>query len=55
MKLEVSDRHLTLRIVLTAAAFVVAVIAFTIGVVRIGHKDPGYHAIEAKVDAEALL
>ncbi len=55
MKLEVSERHLTLRIVLTAAAFVVAVIAFTIGVVRIGHKDPGYHAIEAKVDAEALL
>lgn len=55
MKLEVSNRHLTLRIVVTAAAFVVAVVAFTIGVVSIGHKDPGYHAIEAKVDAEALL
>lgn len=55
MKLEVSNRHITLRIVVTAVAFVVAVIAFTIGVVSIGHKDPGYHAIEAKVDAEALL
>lgn len=55
MKLEVSNRHVTLRIVVTAVAFVVAVIAFTIGVVSIGHKDPGYHAIEAKVDAEALL
>lgn len=55
MKLEVSNRHITLRIVLTAAAFVVAVIAFTFGAVRIGHKDPGYHVIEAKVDAEALL
>lgn len=55
MKLEVSNRHITLRIVVTAVAFVVAVIAFTIGVVRIGHKDPGYHTIEAKVDAEALL
>ena len=55
MKLEVSNRHVTLRIVVTAVAFVVAVIAFTIGVVSIGHKDSGYHAIEAKVDAEALL
>ena len=54
MKLEVSKKHLGLRIALTAIALAVAVFAFTYAVVRIGHKDPGYQTIEAKADAEAL-
>ena len=55
MRLEVSEKHIGLRIALTAVAFVIAVVAFTYGVTRIGHKDPGYHVIEAKVDAETIL
>ena len=55
MKLEVSSRHVKLRAILTAVAFVIAVVAFTVGIVRMGHKDPGYHAIEAKVDKDTVL
>ncbi|MBQ3316462.1 MAG: hypothetical protein IJG69_00780, partial [Spirochaetales bacterium] len=55
MKLTVSEKHIGLRIALTAVAFVIAVVAFTYGVTRIGHKDPGYHNIEAKVAADTIL
>lgn len=55
MKLEVSSKNIKLRAILTAVAFVIAVVAFTVGVVRIGHKDPGYHLIEAKVDKDTIL
>ena len=51
MRLEVSEKHIGLRIALTAVAFVIAVVAFTYGVTRIGHKDPGYHNIEAKISS----
>ena len=55
MKLTVSERHIGLRIALTAVAFVIAVVAFTYAVTQIGHKDPGYHNIEAKVAADTIL
>ena len=55
MKIEVSEKHIGLRIAVTAVALVIAVVAFTIGVVNIGKKTPGYQNIEAKVDAEAIL
>ena len=54
MKIKVSEKHIGLRIALTAMAFVIAVVAFTFGVTSIGKKEPGYHSIEAKTDAEAL-
>ena len=54
MKIEVSEKHVGLRIVVTAVAFVIAVVAITMGVASIGKKEPGYQDIEAKVDAEAI-
>ena len=54
MKIEVSEKHVGLRIAVTAVAFVIAVVAFTWGVLSIGKRDPGYQTIEAKVDAEAI-
>ncbi len=54
MKIKVSEKHIGLRIAVTAVAFVIAVVAFTIGVTSIGKKEPGYYSIEAKTDAEAL-
>ena len=54
MKIEVSEKHIGLRIVVTAVAFVIAVVAFTWGILSIGKRDPGYQTIEAKVDAEAI-
>ena len=55
MKIEVSEKHIGLRIAVTAVALVIAVVAFTVGIVNIGHKDPGYHLIEAKVDKDTIL
>ena len=46
MKIEVSEKHIGLRIAVTAVALVIAVVAFTIGVVNIGKKTPGYQNIE---------
>lgn len=54
MKIEVSEKHIGLRIAVTAVAFVIAVVAFTWGILSIGKRDPGYQTIEAKVDAEAI-
>ncbi len=54
MKLKVSDKHILLRVILTAVFFVTAVVAFTVGVTSIGKKTSGYQLIEAKTDAEAL-
>jgi len=54
VKIKVSEKHIGLRIAVTAVAFVIAVVAFTIGVTSIGKKEPGYYSIEAKTDAEAL-
>ncbi len=54
MKLKVSDKHIILRVILTAIFFVIAVVAFTVGVTNIGKKTSGYQLIEGKTDAEAL-
>ncbi len=54
MKITLSEKHIKLRLVLTIFFLIVAVVAFTIGVVSIGKKTPGYQTIEGKVDAEAL-
>ena len=54
MKIEVSDKHVGLRIALTAMALVIAVVAFSIAIVNMGKKSPGYQLIEAKTDKEAL-
>ncbi|MBR2281207.1 MAG: hypothetical protein IJ863_01140 [Spirochaetales bacterium] len=54
MKLKVSDKHILLRAILTAIFFVIAVVAFTVGVTSIGRKVSGYQLIEGKTDAEAL-
>lgn len=54
MKLKVSDKHIVLRVILTAIFFVVAVVAFTVGITNIGKKTSGYQLIEGKTDAEAL-
>ena len=54
MKLTVSEKHIKLRIAVVIVSFIVAVTAFTIGVVNIGKKTPGYQLIEAKADAEAM-
>lgn len=53
--IEVSSKHKILRTVLFVAAFVLAVYAFTRGVLSIGHKDPGWQEISASVDNEAPL
>ncbi len=54
MKLKVSDRHILLRAILTAVFFVIAVVAFTVGITNIGRKTSGYQLIEGKADAEAM-
>ena len=54
MKIQVSEKHIGLRIAVTAVAFVIAVVAITLGVASLGKKEPGYQTIEAKVDAEAI-
>ncbi len=54
MKLKVSDKHILLRVILTAVFFVIAVVAFTVGVTNIGRKTSGYQLIEGKTDSEAL-
>ena len=54
MKIEVSEKRIKLRLVITIISFLVAVTAFTIAVVNIGKKTPGYQDIKADVDAEAL-
>ncbi len=54
MKIEVSEKHVKLRLAITIAAFLIAVVAFTIGVLSIGKKTPGYQNIQAAADAEAI-
>ena len=55
MKLELSTKHIKLRIFLAVLFFVIAVTAFTVGVLNIGKKSAGYQSIEGNPDAEALL
>lgn len=54
-ELEVSDKHLVLRIILFCLVFVIAVTAFSKAVVGIGYKEPGYYDIETNTVEDALL
>ncbi len=46
-EIEVSDKHVPLRIALFAMAFILAVTAFAFAVTGLGHKDAGYYTITA--------
>lgn len=50
-----SDKHLGLRIAGFILALLVAVGAFSFGVLGIGHKEEGYHDLTASTDQDALL
>lgn len=52
---EDSSKHLVLRVVLFAAAFILAVYSFTKGVASIGHKEPGWQVVTAAADSENPL
>lgn len=54
MKLEVSNKHLKLRITLFVILFIVIVVSFTNGILSIGRKQTGYQKITADVDENAL-
>ncbi len=47
-EIEVSDKHVPLRIALFALAFILAVTAFAFAVTGLGHKDAGYYTIAAE-------
>jgi len=53
--IEVSSKYKVLRTVLFFVAVAVAVTAVTLGVLSIGHKDPGWQDISASADAQAPL
>lgn len=50
---SVSNKHVGLRVAAFILAMVIAAGAFGYGVVRMGHKDPGYYEIEAAPDPDA--
>ena len=52
--IEVSDKHVKLRTVLFVISFAVAVATITLGVTRMGHKDPGFYVISGQADEEAM-
>ncbi|MCQ2087844.1 MAG: hypothetical protein MJZ37_07310 [Bacilli bacterium] len=51
-EIVVSNKHVKLRIILTATFFVIAVVSIAIGVTQIGKKDPGIYTIEPKTNDE---
>ncbi len=53
--IQVSTKHVKLRIVLFVLALLVAIGAITYGVSELGKKAPGYYRIEATADEELLL
>jgi len=53
--IEVSSKYKVLRTVLFFVAAGVAVTAITLGVLSIGHKDPGWQEISASADSQAPL
>lgn len=50
----VNTKHRTLRTVAFIIALAVAVTAFTMGILSIGHKDEGYQTVTAETDNEAV-
>lgn len=53
--IEISDKHVPLRIFAFALAFILAVSAFAFAVTALGKKDPGYYSITADPNDEAPL
>ncbi len=53
--IEVSDKHVPLRIAAFALAFILAVSAFAFGVAGLGHKNAGYYNITPSPNDEAPL
>lgn len=53
--IEVSDKHVPLRIAVFALAFIIAVTAFGFAVAGLGHKDADYYSITADPNDEAPL
>ncbi|MCQ2456480.1 MAG: hypothetical protein MJ096_03900 [Clostridia bacterium] len=51
---KTSGKHVKLRIVLFALAVIIAIGAFTYGIVQIGHKDEGYYTIETVTYEDAM-
>ena len=54
-KIEISQKHIPLRIAAFVLAFVVAVGSITAGVLKIGKKGPGYRTVETDPDETAPL
>ena len=54
-EIAVSTKHVKLRIVLTISFLIIAVASITIGVVSMGHKDPGYYSFNADYNDEDPL
>ena len=52
-RIQVSEKHVGLRVVLFVVAVVVAVGAFSYGISALGAKQSGYHLIEASADSDA--
>lgn len=52
-RIQVSEKHVGLRVVFFVVAVVVAVGAFSYGISALGAKQSGYHLIEASADSDA--
>ena len=53
--IELSTKHLKLRAVAFVLALAVALAAFTVGVLSLTRKSPGYYDVEASTDDETIL
>ena len=52
--IQVSTKHVKLRIVIFVLAVLVAVGAFTYGISALGRREPGYYRVEATADEELI-
>lgn len=52
--IRVSGKHVALRVVLFAAALLIAIGAFTYGIMGLGRKSPGYYRVEVTEDEELI-
>lgn len=53
--IEVSEKHVGLRLALFIVAFTVAIVAFSYGVSRVIHRDEGYYDISAEKNQETPM
>lgn len=54
-ELNVSTKHLPARIIAFVLVFIIAIAAFTNGVLGISNKKPGYYTVETEPDEEAVM